>query len=154
MSNEKSIPPTDRPEPAHRLPRHPFFEFTANQANFSQCLDAIDRVDAVIELCNCLKLDGDIEGGLTPKAAYGYYWVTLLMRGALSYVSDRLIVLKRQQQETDRTKSACLSALLTALPALDEANSERFLDSAALQMGMTRSSLDQFIHKIRRSGVS
>jgi hypothetical protein len=76
------------------------------------------------------------------------------MRGALSYVNNRLIALNRQQQETDRTKSACLSALLTALPALDEANSERFLDSAALQMGMTRSSLDQFIHKIRRSGVS
>ena len=48
---------------------------------------------------------GDIEGGLTPKAAYGFYWISVLTRGALSYVSDRLIALNRQQKEQHQLPS-------------------------------------------------
>jgi hypothetical protein len=129
------------------IPCHPFFESAGEQASFSQCLDAIDSVNAVIELCHCLKLDSDTEGGLTPMAAYGYHWVTILMQEALAYVSDRLIMLNKQQLEEYQTKSAYLSALLTALPALDDVNCERFLDSAASQMSIARIDLDQFIHQ-------
>ncbi len=146
MSDEKSVSLNEHPAPASSIPCHPFFESAGQQASFSQCLDAIDSVNAVIELCHCLKLDSDTEGGLTPMATYGYHWVTVLMRGALSYVSDRLILLNRQQLEEHQTKSAYLSALLTSLPTLDEVHSERFLNSTASHMGITRSDLDRFIH--------
>jgi hypothetical protein len=146
MSDEKSVSLNEHPAPAPSIPRHPFFESAGEQASFSQCLDAIDSVNAVIELCHCLKLDGDTEGGLTPMATYGYHWVTILMQGALAYVNDRLIVLNKQQLEEHQTTSAYLSALLASLPALDDANVERFLNRTASQMGITRSGLDRFIH--------
>ena len=76
MSKQKTIPPIDTPEPTHPIPHHPFFDFDKEQASFIDCIDAIDRVGAMIELCDFLKLDGDSEGGLTPKAAFGYYWVS------------------------------------------------------------------------------
>ena len=146
MNAQKAAPLTHRPEPSHSIPRHPFFELAEDQASFSQCMDAIDSVNAVIELCNFLKLDSDIEGGLTPKAAYGFYWISVLTRGTLSYVSDRLIALNKQQKEQHQAKAECLSALLAALPGLDEVNSECFLGSAAAQMGIGRDGLDRFIH--------
>jgi hypothetical protein len=149
MSDEKSVSLNEHPAPAPSIPRHPFFESAGEQASFSQCLDAIDSVNAVIELCHCLKLDGDTEGGLTPMATYGYHWVTILIQGALSYVSDRLIMLNRHQQKAHQKKSAYLSALLTSLTTLDEVDSERFLNSAASHIGITRSGLDQFIHKMK-----
>jgi hypothetical protein len=147
MTKLKTAPPIDNPKPAHPIPHHPFFEFTKDRASFIECIDAINRVESVIELCDFLKLDGDSEGGLTPKAAFGYYWVSVLTRGTLSYVSDRLMVLNRQQREKHQGKASYLSALLRALPALDSVNRDRFLNSAAAQMSITRSDLDQIIRK-------
>ena len=99
MSKPETAPSTDNPKPAHPIPRHPFFDFANDQASFIECIDAINRVESMIELCDFLKLDSDSEGGLTPKAAFGYYWVSVLTRGTLSYVSDRLLELNRQQRE-------------------------------------------------------
>ncbi len=150
MSEQKTASPIDTPEPAQPIPRHPFFDFDNEHASFIDCIDAIDRIGAVIELCDFLKLDGDSEGGLTPDAAFGYYWISVLMRGTLSYVSDRLRVLDRQQQENHQSKATCLSALLKALPTLGGINHDRFLNNTAAQMDISRSELDQFIHKEKR----
>jgi len=150
MSEQETAPPINNPEPTCPMPRHPFFDFDNDQASFIDCIDAINRVDAMIELCDFLKLDGDSEGGLTLKAAFGYYWVSVLTRGTLCYVSDRLRVLDRQQQEKHQSKAAYLSALLKALPTLGGINYDRFLNSTAAQMDITRSDLDQFIRKEKR----
>ena len=147
MSKLKTAPPIDNPKPAQPIPQHPFFELTKDRASFIGCIDAINRVESVIELCDFLKLDSDSEGGLTPKAAFGYYWLSVLTRGTLSYVSDRLMVLNRQQREKHQGKDTYLSALLRALPALDSVNRDRFLNSAAAQMIISRTELDQFIRK-------
>jgi hypothetical protein len=102
MDNEKSTPLNDHPDPALPIPTHPFFELTGDRTSFSHCLDVIDRVNAVIELFSCLKLNDEVESGLTPKAANGYFWVSSLMGGALSYVSDRLIMLNTQHKKRIR----------------------------------------------------
>lgn len=136
-----------KPKPAQPIPRHPFFEFANDQASFIECIDAINRVESMIELCNFLNLDGDSEGGLTPRAASGYYWLSVLTRETLSYVSDRLMALNKQQREKHQGKAACLSALLMSLPSLGGVNRDRFLNSAAAQMNISRSELDQFVCK-------
>ena len=145
MSKQKTVSPIDNPEPARPIPRHPFFDFANDQASFIECIDAINRVEAMIELCDFLKLDS--EGGLTPKATLGYYWLSVLTRGTLSYVSDRLLALHRHQQEKYQGMAAYLSALLMSLPSLGGVNRDRFLNSAAAQMDISRSELDQFVRK-------
>jgi hypothetical protein len=147
MSKPKTAPPIDNPKPAQPIPHHPFFEFANDQASFIECIDAINRVESMIELCNFLNLDGDSEGGLTPKAASGYYWLSVLTRETLSYVGDRLVELNRQQREKHQGKAAYLSALLRSLPSLGGVNRDRFLNNAAAQMNITRSELDQFVRK-------
>jgi len=136
-----------KPKPALPIPRHPFFEFANDQASFIECIDAINRVESMIELGNFLNLDCDSEGGLTPKAASGYYWLSVLTRETLSYVSDRLLELNKQQQEKHQGKAAYLSALLMSLPSLGGVNRDRFLNNAAAQMNISRSELDQFVGK-------
>ena len=145
MNTRKTDAPIDNTELGRPIPNHPFFEFSKDQATFIQCMDAIDRVEAIAELCNFLKLDSDSEGGLTPKAAFGYYWISVLTRGTLSYVSGRLMDLNREQQEKHQRKAAHLSALLTSLPTLGSVNRDRFLNNAAAQMDITRSDLDQLV---------
>ena len=101
----------------------------------------------MIALCDFLKLDGDSEGGLTPEAAFGFYWVSVLTRDTLAYVSDRLLELHRQQREKQQGRAACLSALFMSLPSLGGVNRDRFLNSAAARMDISRSELDRFIRK-------
>ena len=84
MSEQETASTITNPEPAQPIPRHPFFDFDNEHASFIDCIDAIDRVGAMIELCDFLKLDSESEGGLTPKAAFGYYWVSVLTQGTLS----------------------------------------------------------------------
>lgn len=99
MNKPKTVMPIDNPKPARPIPRHPFFDSGNDQASFIECIDALNRVESMIELNDYLKLDSDSEGGLTPKAAYGYYLLSGLVRETLSYVSDRLLQLNRQQGE-------------------------------------------------------
>lgn len=145
MSKQKKTPSNDNPKPKRPVPPHPFFEFSKGQATFIQCIDAIDHVGSMIALCDALKLDTD--NGLTPSAAFGYYWVSVMTRETVSYVSDRLVTLKNQQQEKYQQKAAFLSALLTSLPTLGRDNRDRFLNNAAARMNLTRSELDKVIRK-------
>ena len=126
------------------IPCHPFFETVIDQASFTDCINAIDRVRAVISLSDALTLDEE-QGGLSPDAAFGFYWVTVLTRSALSYVSDRLVALNRENEEKHEQESAYLSALFRSLPALDGEWRERLLHLIAVQMGITRSDIEQFI---------
>ena len=134
------------PEQDCVLPPHPFFQASKDQASFVDCIDAIDHANAVIALCDFLKLDDD-HGGLSSDAAFGYYWITVLTRGTLSYVSDRLMILDRQKREKHKQESAYLSALVKSLHSLGRENRERFLNNAAGQMNIKRSALDKFVRK-------
>lgn len=142
----KRYPTADCLEPDCVLPRHPFFDTPKDQASFVECIDAIDRVKAMIELCDFLELD-DNRGGLSPRAAFGYYWITVLTRSTLSYVSDRLMVLDKQKTEKHKQESAYLSALVKSLHSLGRENRERFLNNASAQMNIKRSALDRFVRK-------
>jgi hypothetical protein len=126
------------------LPRHPFFETVIDQANFTDCINAIDRVRAVTALCDALTLDEE-HGGLSTDAAFGFYWATVLTRSALSYVSDRLVVLNRESEEKHERESAYITALLNSLPTLSQACRERLLNHTAYQMDVSRPDVDQFI---------
>jgi len=146
MNTQKADIPIDSLEPEQGcvLPPHPFFQASKDQASFVDCIDAIDHVSTVIELCDFLKLD-DNHGGLSSDAAFGYYWITVLMRGTLSYVSDRLATLDRQKYEDHKRDSAYLSALSNSLHTLGHDNREHFLNNTATQMNLTRLDLDKFI---------
>ncbi len=145
MSKQQKTPPNDNSKPECSVPPHPFFECSEGQATFIQCIDAIDRVGSMIALCDALKLDTD--NGLTPKAAFGYYWVSVMTRETLSYVSDRMMVLDRQHKEKHQQQSEFLSALLTSLSTLGRDNRDRFLNSAAARMNLARSDLDKVIRE-------
>ena len=126
------------------IPCHPFFETAIDQANFTDCINAIDRVRAVISLSDALTLDEE-QGGLSPDAAFGFYWVTELTRSALTYVNERLVALNRENEEKQEQESAYLSALFRSLPDLGDECRERLLHLMAVQMGITRSDIEQFI---------
>ncbi|MES9863276.1 MAG: hypothetical protein ABW157_22170 [Candidatus Thiodiazotropha sp. LLP2] len=126
------------------LPSHPFFENVIDQASFTDCINAIDRVRTVISLSDALTLDEE-QGGLSPDAAFSFYWVTVLTRSALSYVSDRLLALSREDEERQEQESAYPSALFNSLPALSDECRERLLHNMAAQMDITRSDIEQFI---------
>jgi hypothetical protein len=126
------------------IPCHPFFETIIDQANFTDCINAIDRVVSVIALCNALKLDEE-QGVLSSDAAFGYYWVTILMRSALSYVRDRLVTLNRENEEKQEQESAYISSLFSSLSVLSDECRERLLERAALQMDVTQSDVGRFI---------
>lgn len=148
MSTEEKHPPTDSLEVEQdcTLPRHPFFDIAKDQASFVECIDAIDRVRAVIELCDFLGLD-DNHGGLSPRAAFGYYWINVLMQSTLAYVSSRLMVLNKQKTYELEQESAYLSALVKSIDCLGRENREHFLSNAAAQMNVKRSTLDKFVRK-------
>ena len=105
------------------------------------------RAVAVIELSHHLDLDEE-EGGLSPNAAHGYYWLTEMARSALAYASRRLVQLQRQQQDADRQASACLASLCRSLPVLSRDNRECYLDQTAAHIGLTRRAVDRYIEKI------
>ena len=131
----------------HDLPPHPFFEIAIDQPNFTDCINAIDRARSVIALCDVLKLEEE-EGGLSPEAAFGFYWMTVLSRSALSYVSRRLVTLNQENEEQLRQASVYLSALLHSLPTLDGESLERLLDQTAVQLDLARPEVDRFIERI------
>ena len=105
----------------------------------------------MVELCDFLNMESDTEAGLSPKAAFGYFWVLVMMRETISYVSDRLMALNRQQREKHQRKAAYLSALLMSLPTLGGVNRDRFLNSVAVNMNISRTELDQFIRKTMKT---
>jgi hypothetical protein len=147
MNTQKPASPLEDRTNEADIPYHPFFQTAQNRPNFSDCIDAIDRAAAVIELSNYLKLDEE-EGGLPQKAAFGYYWVTEMTRSALAYTGQRLIELNRQQGEAGQKASSCLSSLCHAMPVLSRENRERFLNHAALNMDLPRREIDRYIDKI------
>jgi hypothetical protein len=95
--NQQSLS-VDKTKTECDIPRHPFFESVDNQANFTECINAIDRVRSMIDLCSCLKLEEE-HAGLTSDAAYGFYWITVLMQSTLTYVSKRLVILNMEKGE-------------------------------------------------------
>ena len=131
----------------HDLLRHPFFEAVPGQPNFTDCINAIDRARSVMALCDALKLDEE-EGGLPPDAALGFYWLTVLARNALAYVSTRLVELEHEHQATHQQSSACLTALLESLQTLGGEHRERLLNQAAKQMKLTRREIDRLIEAL------
>ena len=137
---------TPSPEPDCVIPHHPFFDPDIDQASFIDCIDAIDRVKAMIELADALDLE-DHNGGLTPNAAFGYFWTTMMTRGTLSYVSNRLVVLEKQNAEKHKLESRYLSALVRSLHSLGRGNRERLLNSVAGELNIKRSTLDEFVRK-------
>ncbi len=145
MSQQKTDPLTGSPQTTRRVPPHPFFEFSSGQATFAECIDAIDNVGAMIALCEALKLDDN--EGLTPNAALGYYWVSVMIRETIAYTSNRLTALNALQQEKYQQKAAVLSALLTTLHTLGSDKRDRFLDNTAGLMNLSRSDLDKAIRK-------
>lgn len=98
----------------------------------------------MIALCDALKLDEE-EGGLTPDAAFGFYWVTVLTRSALAYVSARLVALDRENEEGDKQTSAYLSALSRSLSTIGPEHREHLLNHTAARLNLTRPEVDQFI---------
>ena len=126
------------------LPPHPFFEAVNNPPNLTDCINAIDRAHSLIALCDALKLDEE-EGGLTPDAAFGFYWLTVLTRSALSYVTTRLVALERENKERDKQASLYLSALCHSLPTIGSDHYEHLLDHTAARLNLARSEVDEFI---------
>jgi hypothetical protein len=59
----------------------------------------------MIELCSCLKLEEE-HAGLSSDAAFGFYWITVLMQSALSYASNRLVVLNMEKGEKHILRSS------------------------------------------------
>ncbi|MES9834416.1 MAG: hypothetical protein ABW139_19450 [Candidatus Thiodiazotropha sp. DIVDIV] len=98
----------------------------------------------MIALCDALKLDDD-EGGLSPDAAFGFYWVTVLTQSALTYVSTRLVILGRENEGQFKQTSAYLSALSWSLPSIGPEHREHLLNHMAALMNVTRPEVDQFI---------
>ena len=98
----------------------------------------------MIALCDALKLDDD-EGGLSPDAAFGFYWVTVLTRSALTYVSTRLVILGRENEGQFKQTSAYLSALSRSLPSIGPEHREHLLNHMAALLNVTRPEVDQFI---------
>ncbi|MES9853632.1 MAG: hypothetical protein ABW170_17585 [Candidatus Thiodiazotropha sp. L084R] len=131
-----------RPNPA--LPPHPFFETVNNPPNLTDCINAIDRAYSMIALCETLKLDEE-EGGLSPDAALGFYWVTVLTRSALSYVSARLVALDRENERRCKQTSAYLSALCRSLTTIGPEHRGHLLNHMATRLNVSRSEVDQFI---------
>ncbi len=144
MSTPQTNTPIDDLEEKCVLPRHPLFDTDKDQAGFTDCVDAIDRVRSIIALYDFLEL-GDDCGGLSSDAAFGCYWINVMNRGALSYVSDRLMDLDKQNGQRLKLKSAYLSALAASLPALGRKNRDRLLNNIAAKMDITRATVDQYI---------
>ena len=149
MSKQNIGPQAGKTSTDCAIPRHPFFETSDKQANYIDCINAIDRVRAVIDLCASLKLEEE-HTGLSPDAAYGFYWVTILMESALTYTSRRLVELNSEMEGRLKQESAFISALLNSLPTLDHVNRERLLNHTASLMDNSRSDIEQFI-KMRSS---
>ena len=129
------------------LLRHPFFEGVPGQPKVTDCINAIDRARSVMALCDALQLDEEA-GGLSPDAAFGFYWLTVLARNALAYVGSRLIEWDRENQTKHQQASALLSALLDALPAHGDEHRECVLNQAAAQMMLTRPEIDRMIEAL------
>lgn len=146
MNISETNTPTDDFKQECVLPRHPLFDTDEEQASFTDCVDAIDRVRSIIALYDFLEL-GEDRGGLSSDAAFGCYWINVMNRGTLSYVSDRLMDLDRQNRERRKHESGYLSALFGSLHTLGRDNRERFLNNTAAQMNITRSAVDQFVRK-------
>ncbi len=127
----------------HPTPRHPFFKESGKYASFTDCIDAIDRVRSLVELCDYLELD-ESRGGLSSSAAFGYYWITVLNRETLNYVSKRLRELDKNRKAKHRQDSTYMSALLKSLHTLGSENRERLLNNTAAQLNLTRPVLDQY----------
>ncbi|MES9859796.1 MAG: hypothetical protein ABW157_12890 [Candidatus Thiodiazotropha sp. LLP2] len=130
------------PNPA--LPPHPFFETVNDPPNLTDCINAIDITYSVIALCDALKLDDD-KGGMSPDAAFGFYWVTVLTRSALAYVSARLVALDRENKGWCKQTSAYLSALSRSLPSIGPEHHEHLLNQLVALLNVTRPEVDQFI---------
>jgi hypothetical protein len=128
-------------------PPHPFFETVNDPPNLTDCINAIDRAYSIIALCDALKLD-EKEGGLSPDATFGFYWVTVLVRSALSFVSARLVALDHESKERDNQTSLYLSALCRSLPSIGSDHYEQLLDHTAARLSLARSEVDQFIERM------
>ncbi len=146
MNTQRNEPTNGDHETDCELPSNPLFRSPSGQASFGECIEAIGHVNEVIELFDFLELD-DSRGGLSLNASYGLYWINLMMRGALSYIGERLTVLNKQVAEDYWQESVCLSALAASLETLGRENRERFLNSAAAQMKISRPELDNFVRE-------
>ena len=145
MSEQDQPIQTDKNDKSSPLPipRHPFFKRSSKHASFTDCIDAIDRVKSLVELCDYLELD-ESRGGLSSNAAFGYYWITVLNRETLTYVSKRLRELDKGRKAKHRQDSTYMSALLKSLHTLGSENRERLLNNTAAQLNLTRPVLDQY----------
>lgn len=146
MNTQPNKPTNDDQETNFELPSNPLFRSPSGHASFGECIEAIGHVNEVIELFDFLELD-DSRGGLSLNASNGFYWINLMMRGALSYISERLTVLNKQVAEDHWQESICLSALATSLETLGRENHERFLNGVAAQMKISRPELDNFVRE-------
>ncbi|WP_299772413.1 hypothetical protein [uncultured Pseudoteredinibacter sp.] len=121
-------------EPFCPLPLHPFFEQSSQPASLTDCLDAVNKANSVIEMVNSLEI-GDENGGLSEQAMFGYYWVNALIQSALTYVSARLNELHLELDQQTKNQSL-ISGLIQAIETLEPPHQEELLSQAALQAGM------------------
>ncbi|MCV6621368.1 MAG: hypothetical protein OIF51_06400 [Cellvibrionaceae bacterium] len=121
------------------LPHHPFFSQSSNPATLTDCLDAIDRANAVIELINSLELS-EQNGGLSERALFGYYWVNSLVQSALTFVNVRLNELQLESNKQLHSQSL-VTGLFQALESMDKPHQDQFLRPVARHMGMETSEL-------------
>jgi len=135
------------------VPPHPFFSQSSNPVTLTDCLDAIDRANAVIEMINSLEL-GEQNGGLNERALFGYYWVNSLVQSALTFVNVRLNELQLESNQQLQSRSL-LTGLFQALESMDKPHQDQFLRPVAHHMGMEVSELlDTLKDKSNDQGIT
>lgn len=147
---DSDLPAQKELETPCAIPSHPFFKYTEGQPDIYQCRDAIDHASALIELCNHLDLDSETHGGLSPRAAIGYYWVSTLALDTLDYTRDRIVELDSEQQLQSELKTECLSTIVESLQTLGDEDRERVFDDVAVQMELSRSELTELVNMDNR----
>ncbi len=147
MSQSKKHKSKGRTQARPQVPSHPLFELSGREASFIECVDAIDRVSSVIELYNFLGQGADSGQELSPRAESAYWKLLRMLCESLGYISDRLMVLHREQGHTKRRDAEYLQALLSALPTLGTVNRDRYLNRVAAQLDISRSVVDQYIRQ-------
>ena len=99
---------------------------------------------AVVALSDYLEID---DKGLSDQAAFGYYMITMLNKGALSYVSKRLAALDTQNEDSRQQGTRHLSTMAKSLSLLGRDDREKLLDNIAEHFGITRWELGELCSK-------
>ena len=127
-------------------PCHPLFK-TPGPQDAMACFDAIDQAAYVVELFGYLDLGRDHNGGLSPEAQNGYFWLLAMVQNTLLYASSRLSALHREQLGNERQETRYLAVLLRSLSVLNDDDYESLLNTVATEIQLDRDEVDQFIRR-------